>query len=71
MVRVNTDGINSYNLKGKKLKTISYDDIAIFDRVKIDFSEQVYGRMFLTNDDDLVFYDIAANAFRILKPNEQ
>lgn len=71
VVGVNSDGINTYNFKGKKLKTISYDDIAIFDRVKVDFSEQVYGRMFLTNDDDLVFYDIAANAFRILKPNEQ
>lgn len=71
VVGADSKGINTYNFKGKKLKTIPYDDIAIFDRVKIDFSKQVYGRMFLTNDDDLVFYDIAANAFRILKPNEQ
>ena len=71
VVGTDSKGISTYNFKGKKLKTISYDDIAVFDRVKIDFSEQVYGRMFLTNDDDLVFYDIAANAFRILKPNEQ
>lgn len=62
--------INIYNFKGKKLKTISYDDIDVFDRVKIDFSNQVKEKMLLTNNDDLVFYDTSAKAFRILKENE-
>ena len=71
VVGANSDGINTYNFKGKKLTTISYDDIAVFDRVNLDFSNQVRVKMFLTNDDDLVFYDTSAAAFRILKPNEQ
>lgn len=70
VVGANSDGINTYNFKGKKLKTISYDDIAVFDRVNLDFQNQVRAKMFLTNDDNLVFYDISAKAFRIIKPNE-
>ena len=71
VVGVNSDGINTYNFKGKKLKTILYDDIAILDRVNLDFNKQAFVKMFLTNDNDIVFYDMSAKAFRILKPNEQ
>ena len=70
VVTANEEAIYTYNFKGKQLKTISYDDIAVFDRVKINFGNQACVKMFLTNNDDLVFYDISAKAFRILKENE-
>ena len=71
LVGINSDGINTYNFKGKVLKNININrDITVFDKVKIDFYRQVYKKMFLTNNDDLVFYDTSAKAFRILKENE-
>ncbi len=70
VVTASLKAIYTYNFKGKQLKTISYDDIDVFDRVKIDFSNQVKEKMLLTNNDDLVFYDTSAKAFRILKENE-
>ena len=60
--------IDICNFKGKKLKKIDKDSIQINDRSKLDV-KNIERTMYFTNNDDIIFYDTNAKAFRIIKEN--
>lgn len=64
--------INVCNYNGKKIAGISEDNLEVLDRTSVDFSEigdNLWGFKLIYNDDNIIFYDKSAKAFRIIKEN--
>ncbi len=65
------NSINICNYNGKKIAEISEDDLEVLDRTPVDFSKiRESNNKLIYNDDNIIFYDKSAKAFRIIKENE-
>lgn len=64
------NAIELLNFKGKVLEKISFDDVVIYDRAKLDFNYNVFSKLLITNKKEIVFYDKVADSFRIIMRNE-
>ena len=62
---LNYSGLTIYNHLGKTLKSIAKEDIKPVDMTAVDFSYVSY-TLFTTQNEDIVFYDRSAQAFRII-----
>lgn len=67
VICLNGNAILTYNLKGKKLSTIGYDDIKVVDKTKLNFTAAC-GKL-ISIDNNIVFYDTSAKAFRMISEN--
>ncbi len=56
------------NFSGKTIETISADDMSVLDRTAFETSD-IESKLLLTGKNDIVFYDKAIKAFRIIKKN--
>ncbi len=76
--------INVYNFNGKKIKSIKAEDVEVTDKqplyvnlstsvikIELDRSEGIiYHRLYMTNNENIIFYDQTAKAFRIISENK-
>lgn len=72
VIYMDYESINVCNYNGKKIAEISEDDLEVLDRTSVDFSEignNLWGFKLIYNDDNIIFYDKSAKAFRIIKEN--
>ena len=65
----NKQTFEKYNFKGKKIGTISFEDIEIKDYKELSTFNFAMA-LIVTSNDDIVFYDTSAKAFRIVKDND-
>ena len=61
--------ITFYNFNGKELNKITENDIDVADKTTLNFSN-VAKRLLITDNDDIIFYDRSAKAFRIISKND-
>lgn len=61
--------INFYNFNGKELSKIMENDIAVADKTTLNFSNAAK-RLLIADNDDIIFYDKSAKAFRIISKND-
>lgn len=75
---ITTDSDNSgsyirfYNFKGKQLKEITNNDYVIKDKSTViwnDWRTNIFAKLLLTSDRDIIFYDSSAKALRIISEN--
>ncbi len=65
--------IKFYNYKGKQLQEITENDYVIKDKSNViwsDWQTNIFPKLLLTNDRDIIFYDTSAKAFRIISEND-
>lgn len=63
------DSVIKSDLKGNIIYEYSFDDVDIQDRTKLS-SSSILSQLFVSSNDDIVFYDTAAKAFRIISEND-
>ena len=61
--------IKFYNFNGKELDKITENDITVADKTTLNFSNAAK-RLLITDNDDIIFYDRSAKAFRIISKND-
>ena len=65
---ITADGVKLQNKKGKMISQISILDMKIVDSKTFNLDNILFKLVVI--DDKVIFYDTAAEAFRIIKPNE-
>lgn len=60
--------IYTYNFNGKQLNKIGSDDCKVMDKTKIAFSNVT--QKLISIDDNIIFYDTNASAFRMISENK-
>ena len=68
IIVIDSDSIKTLNFNGKELNIITRDDYEVSDRKTADFS-RLTGKLIITPNDDIIFYDTSAKAFRIISKN--
>ena len=66
IIAASNNSIHTYNLNGKEISKITPDDYDITDGTKVDFSKAQSYRLMITNNNDIIFYDTSAKAFRMI-----
>ena len=66
---INESNISILNFKGKELNKITREDYEVSDRKKVDFFNSILSKLIITSNDDIIFYDTSAKAFRIISKN--
>ena len=80
VITIDSSGIvHFYNFYGKEVKTIKNDEYEVTDKTQLSFdkigatnyskSSSIYSRLIITDDDEIIFYDSSANAFRMISEN--
>lgn len=69
VVTFGNNEIQSYNFNGKKLENIKKTDIKVNDKSALDFNNIKY-KLLITDDNDIIFYDETAKAFRMISENK-
>ena len=69
VVGFNYDTVQSYNFNGKQLNSFKDSDIQVNDKNALDFANIKY-KLLLTDNDDIIFYDETAKAFRVISEND-
>ena len=68
IIVIDSDSIKTLNFNGKELNIITRDDYEVSDRKTADLS-RLTGKLIITSNDDIIFYDTSAKAFRIISKN--
>lgn len=68
-VIVGNNNIIFYNFNGKEIKKIAIADCTVIDKTAFEFSNAAR-KLLITDNDDIIFYDKSAKAFRMISENK-
>ncbi len=68
VVTMSANDIVIYNYKGKVLNEITKNDMEVIDKRPINFSDNNHRKLIISNN-NIIFYDNTAKAFRIISEN--
>ncbi|MBQ2665052.1 MAG: S-layer homology domain-containing protein [Clostridia bacterium] len=69
VVTFSDDEIQSYNFNGKKIDSFKDSAIQVNDKSALNF-DNIKHKLLITDNDDIIFYDETAKAFRIISEND-